>query len=100
MGTNYEAGRRFEYERMKYWREVLGFRVIRAAGSHGEFDLIAYDEERGVHFIQCKLVATVTTAERLLEKFRTVTIPFNQPRTHKILEVKVKGSTEIRSFAI
>lgn len=82
---------------MKYYKS-LGFDVIRAAGSHGTWDLIATDWKRGiVEHVQCKMVSDLTTANRLLKQFRE-NPPFTQQfNMHQTLEVKVKGSTEIRS---
>lgn len=57
--SHYRRGRSFEYT-VKKWLEDEGFSVIRSAGSHGEFDLIAYrpsttnSKEIEVLFIQCK----------------------------------------------
>lgn len=50
---NYRRGRALEY-RIKKWLEERGFRVIRASGSHGEYDLVAISDKEVV-FIQCKL---------------------------------------------
>lgn len=61
-GTNYARGRRFEWELAAGYRKA-GLQVIRAAGSHGPFDLIVLPGTitAGVEFpvplfIQCKVV--------------------------------------------
>jgi len=61
---NYAKGRTFEYARMKVWEEK-GYQVIRSAGSHGPFDLVAFRANE-VHFIQCKVVQTEATAQRMM----------------------------------
>ena len=43
---NYLAGRRLEYKAKKELEEK-GWKVIRASGSHGEFDLVAYRKNSG-----------------------------------------------------
>lgn len=53
-GNNkYRRGRALEY-RVKKWLEERGFHVIRSAGSHGRYDLVAISD-REIVFIQCKL---------------------------------------------
>lgn len=39
--SNYRRGRAFEY-RVKKYLEEKGFSVIRSAGSHGKYDLVAF----------------------------------------------------------
>lgn len=98
--ANYLKGVRFERERKQYY-ENLGYCVIRASGSHGKFDLVVIDDARGiVTLIQCKVTSDVGVARRLLDSFRS-----NPPLTlmkniHQTLEIKVKGSKEIRSVTI
>ena len=54
MATNYEKGRRKEYQ-IKQQLEREGFIVLRTAGQHGFADLIAISEDKGlIRFIQCK----------------------------------------------
>jgi Holliday junction resolvase len=50
--TNYTSGARIEYKAM-HELEKEGYLVIRAAGSHGAFDLVALGRNR-VRLIQCK----------------------------------------------
>lgn len=53
MTTRYQKGRSYEYY-IKYNLERAGFYVIRSAGSHGPFDLIALDKNGNVYGIQVK----------------------------------------------
>lgn len=98
--SNYIKGRRFEYERMKHWKE-LGYDVVRTAGSHGPWDLVVVDSKRGiVTLIQCKVVEDNATARRLLENHRQSPLHLPMQKVHQTLEVKVKGSKEIHSVTI
>lgn len=95
--ANYLAGRRFEYERMKYWRKDMGYDVMRTAGSRGTYDLIAIHPDHGVVLIQCKVVTHGAAADRLLEAFRnTCHIKGATQR----LEIKIKGRKGIESFNV
>lgn len=49
---NYESGRRFEY-RVRDYLEAKGYLVMRTAGSHSPFDLIATTYYKTL-FVQCK----------------------------------------------
>lgn len=98
---NYQRGRRFEYERLKHYKEVMKHDVVRTAGSHGTWDLVAIDAPRGiVTLIQCKVVSSESAARRLLESFKSS--PPYAPSSHiyQTLEVKVTGSTEVHSVTI
>lgn len=54
MNKRYVKGRALEYK-VKHYLETLGYKVIRAAGSHGQWDLVAiHPEHCDVLFIQCK----------------------------------------------
>lgn len=59
---NYESGRRFEY-RVKQYLEKYGFLVMRTAGSHSPFDLMAVNTS-WVLLIQCKYGAMVSKQTR------------------------------------
>lgn len=50
--TNYQKGRNFEYS-VKRKLELQGYIVVRSAGSHSYFDLIAFNQNE-VLCIQCK----------------------------------------------
>ena len=52
----YETGRRFEYA-VKKKLEEHGWTVIRAAGSHGWADLVAWKPASPTYIIQCKSYA-------------------------------------------
>ena len=98
---NYLAGRRFEYERMKHYREVMKHDVVRTAGSHGAWDLVVIDPTRGiVILIQCKVCSTHRAANLLLDRFRHSSPYQPMARIHQCLEVKVKGSTEVLSCTV
>jgi len=67
MVTNYQRGRAKEY-RVKKKLEQQGYYVIRSAGSHSYFDLIAiHKEKREILLIQVKKRATKKDRE-LYEK--------------------------------
>lgn len=98
---NYLAGRRFEYDRMKHYKEVLKLDAVRTAGSHGKWDIIATDWPRGiVTHIQCKVVSDLQSATRYLQRFRDSPPYSPQRHCHQRLEVKVKGSTEVHSVTV
>lgn len=86
--ANYINGRRFEYETMAYWRE-RGYQTIRASGSHGAYDIIAFRVDRKPDFIQCKNSAKETTAKKLLKDFQDTTAPSSF--YHQTMMVKIKG---------
>jgi len=83
--TNYARGRRFEYTIMRHM-EAAGFSVARTTGSHGTFDVIAWDHN-GYRMIQCK--TGVKPREVELEKFRLLSVPAN---TTKVLAWRPKGA--------
>lgn len=93
--TNYERGRAFEYERMKAFRDD-GHEVMRTAGSHGKFDLIAISPKGRVQLIQCKLVSTEAEANRFIRNFiEYPPIPCGQ--FVQRIDVRVKGSRKVES---
>lgn len=100
--TNYRAGARVEYARRKHWNK-RGYLVLRSAGSHGAFDLVGIHRESPhfpVQLIQVKRVTDPKKAQSLLEKFRN-----NPPLTpsahyHQVMEVQVKGSSEVFSVTV
>lgn len=74
MNSNYRRGVRAEY-RIKKLLESTGYTVIRAAGSHGHFDLVAWDK-LGFRLIQSKTgSARVTPQDR--ESMKTMPRPAN-----------------------
>jgi hypothetical protein len=87
---NYLAGRRWEYDVMKYLRDA-DYKVIRASGSHGEFDIVAYKPQSTL-FIQCKRVDTLAEARRMGVNWKKS--PPNPPAQVSFTQqlwVKVKG---------
>jgi len=67
--TNYHRGRNFEY-RVKKYLEEKGYFVVRSAGSHGIFDLIAIEKldygvsyDNFVYGIQCRVDGKVKKEE-------------------------------------
>jgi Holliday junction resolvase len=66
--ANYGKGRRYEY-RAKKSLESMGYTVIRAAGSHGPFDLVAIGEHGNIA-LQVKADCKISTAE--LEKLHKI----------------------------
>lgn len=92
----YISGRSFEYARMKYYKS-LNCQVIRAAASHGIFDLCVFHPNGTVSGVQCKIVDTLGKANAMIEKWKSHP-PIQDKVTNKfyqILEVRVKGSNVI-----
>lgn len=94
---NYQAGRRLEYECMKRY-EADTWTTMRTAGSHGLYDVIAVRWDRKPIFIQCKRVGTEAAGKRLLKSFKETTMPSSF--YHQVMEVKVKGSSDIMSVTV
>ena len=67
--TNYARGANFE-RTVKADLEKRGYLVIRAAGSHGIMDLVAFRPPRKPYatgetwFVQCKIHGTISPADR------------------------------------
>jgi hypothetical protein len=74
---------------MKKYREA-GCKVVRASGSHGEFDIIAWRSGVKPNFIQCKVVGTVGDGGRLAEAWRARE---SEQWFHQTLVIKLKGET-------
>lgn len=99
--SNYRRGRTFEYERMKYYKEVMKNDCLRTAGSHGAWDLIAIDHVRGlITLIQCKVCKDAGTGLRLLERFRANPPYAPMAGVYQVMEVKVVGSREVLSATV
>jgi Holliday junction resolvase len=50
----YIAGRRLEYQVKNFFKSA-GLSVVRSAGSHGEWDVIAVDDStKTIYLVQCK----------------------------------------------
>jgi hypothetical protein len=97
---NYLAGRRLEYKIKKEW-EKQGFIVLRTAGSHGPFDLVAYRMHHPVVMIQCKRVATLGQAMTLIRKW-TEKPPIAPGVVHfqQRIEVYVKSERKLFGFTV
>ena len=95
---NYQAGVRFERERMKHYVSQ-GYAVMRTAGSHGFYDVIAFSP-RSVMAIQCKVVATQTQATKLLKDFKASPPMSCVTSFIQVMEVKVKGSREVQRVMV
>ena len=95
--ANYIAGRDLEYKVMKDWNEK-GYDCVRAAGSHGKFDVVAFRHDRKPEFIQCKRVIEKSEAKRLMTEFRSLHVP--STFYHQVMAVKIKGSSEILSTTV
>lgn len=85
---NYLMGRRYEYEEMKL-RKSMNYTVIRASGSHGEFDLVSYRGDQKPEFIQCKVASTEVEANRLVKAFLKDRI--HRTHYHQTITIKIKG---------
>lgn len=86
---NYRAGRLFEYETIRDYR-AIGYSCIRASGSHGEYDLVAYRKDCKPVLVQCKRVSKASEAKRLGKVFSSSIQ--SSPYYYQCLRVKVKGS--------
>ena len=73
---NYANGRAFEYEIMREFRDC-GYECIRAAGSHGPWDVICWNRE-GFIFIQAKRGCRPSKAE--MAKMRESRVPDNSTK--------------------
>ncbi len=71
MATNYQRGVAYEYKAKKQLEED-GYTVIRAAGSHGPFDLIAFRGAEPVRCIQIKRTKAKGGVKQLLGKFTPI----------------------------
>ena len=99
MNKNYQAGRRFEYERMKAWTSK-GYKTLRTAGSHGFADIICVKDNEPPVFIQCKVTQSESAAKKLIADFKK-NPPFKSFDTLRmVLEVKMKGSKKIQSVEV
>ena len=77
-----------EWARKHVW-ESLGCVVVRAAGSHSCWDLVAIHEHMRVHLIQCKIVQTEVQANLMLRAFeKNPPMPASESYT-MVLEVQV-----------
>jgi hypothetical protein len=99
---NYKVGRRMEYGRRKHWQK-RGYAVMRSAGSHGDFDLVSIHRENPtypVELIQCKVVKTHQIAKAMILKFQKNPPFLPSPHYHQVLEVHIKGTSDVLSATI
>lgn len=93
---NYLRGRRFEYEVAKTLKEQ-GYEVMRTAGSHGKFDIIALRSGVKPIFYQCKVTDNERTANRMGAEFKENPPFLGCKEFHQCLMVKV-SRTGIQSY--
>jgi len=86
--NNYQKGRQYEYRTINKLREA-GYTATRSAGSHGIYDVIAWNEHE-VKFIQVKFNCYPTKSE--IELFLGDKIPNN---TTKEVWIYLKGKQPI-----
>jgi Holliday junction resolvase len=72
--TRYTAGRKFEYDVRDFLKKKYGYTVVRAAGSHGLADLIAW-KGNDVLLIQCKKEKKKASYKEELEALRSLQVP-------------------------
>lgn len=96
--TNYSRGRGFEYE-AKHELEKRGFVVVRAAGSHSAFDLVAFNcDLNRVLCIQCKRVAARRSwPKKAIIELERIAVPTG---VEKQLWVRRRGSREVEVIPI
>ena len=87
--SNYSKGANYE-RAVKKELEKEGYSVIRSAGSHGIFDLVAWKSDK-ILFIQVKYLCKATKAD--IEKLNQIIIPING---RKILWEKQDKNTVIK----
>ena len=79
--SRYTIGRSYEYK-LKKFLEQSHWRVVRSAGSHGSFDLIAFrDNIPGARCIQIKKTASQRGLNQLFKKFKPEPL---DPHTHEL----------------
>jgi hypothetical protein len=72
--TNYTRGRTKEYA-VKKDLESQNYSVMRTAGSHGDWDLIAFQHEGPLHLIQIKYTKEGIPTKNELSRFEAAPIP-------------------------
>jgi len=88
----YERGRAFEYA-VKKKLEERGWTVIRAAGSHGWADLVAWKEGTPTLIIQCKKYSAKDTELKEYKKMLPLReyIGWNTPRIYVFVDRPKRG---------
>lgn len=95
--ANYRRGRYFEYSR-KHFYEEQKYIVIRAAGSHGRWDLIAIRDGDKPLLIQCKVVQTEKQAEHEIAEF--VRGALKDGPYHEIIDVYVRDKKDVQRWVL
>lgn len=95
---NYEQGRRIEYKTRDYLVE-RGYEVVRAAGSKGKFDIVAYNDSH-IRFIQVKYNCNVSAKEK--EAIEDTPIPPNGVLEIWAWKTRVKGPevTIVKAYGV
>lgn len=93
---NYIRGRKFEWDLAKDYRD-MGFRVIRASGSHGEFDLVVYRPGAKPEFVQCKTCQDEAVGVRMVKAWAL--LPAEQ-YYHQTIAIKVMGKSKVLSATV
>lgn len=88
-----------EWESKKRW-ENEGYTVARSAGSHGVWDICAVKAGQPTNLIQCKLTENESVAKALAKSFRESPPLVPDRFYHQVLEIKVKGNTNIRTVVV
>ena len=73
--SNYTAGRAKEYKVMKFL-DKQGYTTLRTAGSHGDWDVLAYKEGDCVEVVQVKYNKEGMPTKNELIRFETAALPF------------------------
>ncbi len=71
--SHYSKGRQYEYRTIKSLKDQ-GFNCIRSAGSHGPFDIVAWNEDV-IYFIQVKVGVKPTRKE--IDEILNIPVPMN-----------------------
>lgn len=103
---NYQRGRRFEWE-VKKDLESQGWIVVRTAGSHGLWDIIAFRDIGGeirARLIQCKVVqlkGSGAQIERLKKEFKANKVfPHYKGQFNQLLAVKIAGTKQYETYSL
>lgn len=89
MSTPYTAGRRAEYAAIKQLRQE-GYAAVRTAGSHGPFDIVAWNTQR-VILIQVKKVKAPLDIKPALAKAKAEMWTGRLPVfKHLVLEIWIR----------
>jgi len=79
---------------MKAWRKA-GYTVVRTAGSHGPWDIVAVRSDRPSECIQCKRVENEAIALRLIKEFKANPLLNPSGYFHQVIEVYCSATREV-----